>query len=397
MQIATSFSTRPNSTEAISTAYSELIAQMGVTPDLLFVHCSATYDCESLVQHLSTLAPNIPLHGATSCMGAMTRGGFHSEEGTGLALLGLSDPMGAYGVGACELGSDPRAAASQALTRALAHAGRPGESPAMVLIASAPGFEELIIAGIEDTVGNQVPIAGGSSADNNVSGQWRQFANGDVYRNAVVLTVLFPTTEVLFAFHSGYEPTPQKGRATKAQGRTLLEIDGRPAARVYNEWLGDTLEMVLEQGSKTLAFTSLNPLGRQVSDVGGIPYYQLSLPVSVSADSSLTLLSEVNIGDELTLMEGSVNSIVSRAGRVATSMLETQSISPSEIAGALVIFCCGSMLTVQHQMPAVANGISRALEQSPFLCAFTLGEQGCFLGGENRHGNMMISVLLFKK
>ncbi len=64
-----------------------------------------------------------------------------------------------------------------------------------------------------------------------------------------MVTVLFPSTEVMFAFHSGYEPTDVKGIITKAGGyeatnnkgvatsagkRTLYEIDGYPAAKVYN-------------------------------------------------------------------------------------------------------------------------------------------------------------------
>jgi len=55
------------------------------------------------------------------------------------------------------------------------------------------------------------------------------------------------------------------------------------------------------------------------------------------------------------------------------------------------------MLTVQDEMDLVAGEISTALENKPFIGAFTFGEQGCFIGGENHHGNLMISVVVFEK
>jgi hypothetical protein len=53
------------------------------------------------------------------------------------------------------------------------------------------------------------------------------------------------------------------------------------------------------------------------------------------------------------------------------------------------------MLAVQDDMPEVANNLNRSLGGRPFLGTFTFGEQGCFLEGENYHGNLMISVVIF--
>jgi hypothetical protein len=55
------------------------------------------------------------------------------------------------------------------------------------------------------------------------------------------------------------------------------------------------------------------------------------------------------------------------------------------------------MLTVQGRLDEVVDGLRVALPDVPFLGVHTYGEQGCFVGGENRHGNLMISVLLFGK
>ena len=97
------------------------------------------------------------------------------------------------------------------------------------------------------------------------------------------------------------------------------------------------------------------------------------------------------------MMSGTRSSLISRAGRVARAALGAGNLTPDQICGALVIYCAGCMLTIQDQMDEVAAEVRDALGGKPFIGAFTFGEQGCFIGGENHHGNLMISVVVFEK
>ncbi len=411
MKIATSWTTDPGPVAVIK-AYENLVAQLGAMPTLFIVSCSVAYKVEEVLTTLRARAPQVPFHGSTSCMGVMTQAGAHTQDGRGLAMFGILDPEGSYGVGAAVIDEDPRVAAQQAIQTALDMADCPGAVPAMVWMTAAPGCEEALISGIASVVGDDVPITGGSSADNTVTGQWKQFTHEDIFSNAVVITALFPSTEVMFAFHSGYEPTDvkgivtkaggfeatgEKGFATKANGRTLLEIDGRPAAVVYNEWSKGLISDVLADGGNILARTTLHPLGRIAGHIGKVPYYQLSHPNAVTENGALSIFTNVTPGDEFVLMQGTIDSLVSRAGRVAASALETYSARPKDVAGALVVYCAGCMLTVRDRLDEVVDSLRSALPNTPFLGVYTFGEQGCFLSGENRHGNLMISVLLFSK
>ena len=395
MKIATAYSTDTDVETACSTAYGSLQDKLGSAPDLLFLAWSVAYPGETLVRLLVDAAPGVRIHGASTCLGGMTEDGFISNEGRGLTMLGIHDPDGGYGVGAAAIGESPRDAASQAILAALDDADRPGEIPALVWLSATPGAEELIIAGIEDVLGEDVPIIGGSAADNTVEGHWLLAANRQTGAEQVVVSVLFPSVETAFAFHSGYNPTETHGRVTRAEGRTLYAIDGRPAAEVYNEWTGGSLGGAIDGGGNVLASTTLFPLGRVVGDVGGVPYYRLSHPDGVTADGALSLFSDIREGDEVVLMLGSVETLVTRAGRVAESALSAGRLTAEEISGALVVYCAGCMLTVQSDMPSVVDGLNVALGNAPFLGTFTFGEQGCFAGGENRHGNLMISVVVF--
>ena len=396
MKISTSWSVAPDTFQAVKSAYEDILSDLGAAPNLLIVYSSVTYESRVLANALQELAPGVPVHGSTSCLGIMTVEGFHSEDGTGLGLFAIADADGDYGVGAALVDDDPRASGSEAIQKAIINADRPGEPPDLVWINGVPGHEEAVLLGIQDVLGPDVPIAGGSSADNTVEGYWEQFANGQVYSNAVIVTAMYPSTSTYLAFHSGYSPSETRGWVTKCEGRTLYEIDGRPAAKVYDEWTGGTISDFLT-GGNVLAATTLYPLGRQVGQVGQVPYHRLSHPDSVTADGALTLFSDIEKGEELILMSGTRRSLISRAGRVASAALGAGRLTADQISGALVIYCAGCMLTVQDKMEEVAAEVGEALGGKPFIGAFTFGEQGCFTGGENRHGNLMISVVVFEK
>lgn len=411
MNIVSASTTRVQS-EAIKKVYLEMIRNLDTEPDLLFVCCTIGYDIASVIDVILECTPNVPIHGSTSCKGVITQMGIASENNEGLAMLAVSDPQGAFGVGAAPIDEDPVKAGETAINQALVNADCPGEVPAMVWLSSAPGSEEALLQGIANVLGDDVPVAGGSSADNQLDGSWKQFDNQSIYTNGVIVTTLLPSSEVMFCFHSGYEPTAAKGIITKAGGyeathnkgiatqtnqRTLSEINGRPAAQIYDEWTDGIIQDQLSSGGKILSQTSLNPLGRVAGHIGDIPYFQLSHPASVTPEGELTLFSDINTGDEVVLMRGTVDSLIARAGRVATAAIETHLSSPQEVAGALIVYCAGCMLTVHDRLEEVVESIRSALPDTPFLGTFTYGEQGCFLNGGNRHGNLMISVLIFKK
>ncbi|MEC4678836.1 MAG: FIST N-terminal domain-containing protein [Nitrospirota bacterium] len=394
MKTATAWATE-TSFDAIQNAYQRLLKELGDEPSTLVVSFSVSYDATLVLKAIRELSPNVPVQGASSCLGAMTQDGFHSNNGSGLSFFGILDPEGSYGVSASMITDNAKQAAKDALEQALVAANCAGEVPAMIWLTAAPGFEEQLMEGIAEVVGDGVPIAGGSSADNTVTGEWKQFSGDTVYDNAVVVGAMFPSTEIMFAFHSGYEPTDNKGKVTKISGRTLSEIDHRPAAEVYNEWTSGLISKEIATGGNILAATSLHPLGRVAGHIGKIPYFQLTHPNAVLKKGALSLFTDMAIDDEIVLMQGSVDSLVSRAARVASSAKEMNPLKNSDVAGALIIYCAGCMLTVKDKIDEVVHGLKEELPDTPFMGSFTFGEQGCFVGGENRHGNLMISVLLF--
>ncbi len=92
MKTATAWSTSTNTEEAVSAAYAQLERELGEAPDWLAVYASVKHDGLALMNALRSVAPAVPLHGSTSCLGVMTEEGFHVDDGVGLGLLLLVRP-----------------------------------------------------------------------------------------------------------------------------------------------------------------------------------------------------------------------------------------------------------------------------------------------------------------
>lgn len=395
MNIATSWSTATGSRAAFDQAMARLIDKMGGIPGYLLIYFTEAYPAGELHAALATLPPAVKVQGCSSCRGVMTEEGMHGADGRALALLGIRDEGGAYGVGAAALAGDPRAAARAALEAALVDSGRPGEMPDMVWLNAAPGCEEAVLQGICDVVGRKVPVLGGSAGDDRVAGNWRLLTRRGAAADAVAVSVMMPALRLASSFQSGYLPTARGGRVSSASGHVVHAIDGRPAAEVYREWTGGLLDAVPATGGNILALTALAPLGRMLGKLGEVPFYTLSHPDAVLADGSLSLFAEVAEGEELVLMSGSKERLVARAGRAAKAAIDRGGFDPAAVLGAVVVYCAGCMLSVKERLPEVLAELNATLGGKPFIGFFSFGEQGCLADGGPVHGNLMISSMVF--
>ena len=332
----------------------------------------------------------------------MTDKGVFNDGGIG--LLVIDDPDGDFGVAAAPCGDDPEATAETLIRQALSASDCPGELPELVWVFQAPGHEEKVIAGLRSVVGDRCPIIGGSSADNEISGAWRQMHTDGVLEDGIVVAVLFPSGGVSYGFQGGYEPAGQTGIVTavaadahgreNTSGRRILAIDGRPAAEVYNNWIGGGLSDRIGTGGSVLIDTTMAPLGVEIGRIRDVPQYRLIHPESISPDGALNTFAAVAKGERLHDMRGERAQLVKRAGRMATQAATGLQNGPAALAGGLVVYCAGCKMAIDDQVSEMVGFVSQSLAGTPFLGCFTFGEQGC-MAGQNVHGNLMISTVAF--
>lgn len=384
------------STSGTPSAIDSLIAQIGddTDPDLIVVSASADHDLRAIAEALGK-AFRCPVHGATSCRGVMTNAGHTVTAGSGVGLLAITDPMGDYGTACAAFDGDPRGAAQRAMQAALTRADRLGESPDLVWLSTSPGNEEAVLAGIRACIGPDVPVVGGSAADNSVAGGWRVFDGGMVTSEGVVVTAIFSSGLVSDVFQSGYSPTGSTGVLTRTEGRRIHEIDGVSAYQVYRAWTGGVLPALPDQTTSILAQSTFWPLGRTVARRDGFDDIVLIHPAAVHPDGSIDVFATPTKGETVRQMSGTADALINRSGQVVAlsrSALDRKGVA---VSGALVVFCGGCMLAVQDRVDEVVDRVRDSLGDAPFLGVFTFGEQGRVPTGGNLHGNLMISCVAF--
>ncbi|MBN8612981.1 MAG: FIST C-terminal domain-containing protein [Deltaproteobacteria bacterium] len=350
------------------------------------VHATVDAPFLELTRQLSDAG--IRVFGCTSFRGVFVPTGF--ERGA-FALVGGADDPVAESVSRTIDASGARAAAKSAAIDLRTRMTRPD----VLLLYATPGFEERLLEGIHDAFeGSPPPLYGGSAADDDLSGQWRVLAGAEAIASGFVLVGFTSPRPVHGSFVAGYTPGTRRGRVTSASGRTLRTIDGRPAAEVYDEWLGGALGPHREGGGVVLADTTMHPLGRAVDRVGAMTRYLLTHPHRVERDGSLSLFTDVAEGDELVLMLGSREALFDRTDQVAMRAGR----GAQSIRGGILVYCGGCVGVTGDATAQVSLRFGARLESAPFLGAATFGEQGCFTGPTptNRHGNLMADAVLFE-
>lgn len=355
------------------------------------VYATADAPLSSALRAITQQYPNAAVFGATSSRGVFGPQGF--TRGVQVLYGEHSDGVRASAqLRACSA----RTARSEGKAAASAIERELGRKPDALLLQATPGFEERILEGISDAFdGDAPPVYGGSAADDAIAGEWRIFLGTRIEREGFVLIGFTSEHPISGAFVSGYTPTQSRARVTRAQGRVVYELDGAPAARVYNRWIGGALDRELEAGGVVLGATTLHPVGRIVDKVGAVPRYLLSHPHEVFRDGSMSFFTDMAVGDELVLMLGTEASLVERADQV---FARARRGAEGPLAGVILTYCGGCVAAIGDGTAKLAEMFRTKIGDKPFLGAATFGEQGCFVGPKpvNRHGNLMCNAILFE-
>ena len=377
-------------------------------PRMVFAFYGCQHDDHLLHRHLRHRYPGAALLGGTSSGGVMTHRGVLDRQSIGLLLI--EDEAGEFGVAAAPLGDDAAKTAQNLLLEALSNAGCSGQLPELIWIYQAPGREEAVVEGLRRVVGDHCPIVGGSSADDDVCGLWRQLGPQGPMQDGLVVGVLLPSSAIGCAFQGGYEPAGPSGivtgigertsgpggLVTATTGREIVSIDDQPAAAVYNRWTGGRIAQQLAHGGTVLAATSMCPIATDAGLIDGVSNFLLIHPEAVGEGGSLRTFCNLEVGSRIHAMTGDKTRLVDRAGRVAAQALRTLPPGHGGVAGALVVYCGGCRLAVGDEVARVSTAVAASLGAAPFIGCFTFGEQGQLLN-RNVHGNLMISAVVFSR
>lgn len=128
-----------------------------------------------------------------------------------------------------------RAAAHVATRDALAALGTPRSDPAVLLLLPTDcGDQAEAVAGAYEVAGPRVALAGGGA----LGAPGNQLAEGRAHERSVVAVALDPPGGAAVGLADGCSPRGLPALVTRADGRTVEQLDGRPAVDVYLEAIG---------------------------------------------------------------------------------------------------------------------------------------------------------------
>jgi hypothetical protein len=363
-------------------------------PAWAILYAVEEFPIERFISRFAEAFPGVPLLGSTSFHGVFAgrrlfRGGalLCAEEDDGVLMATSLRSVGA------EHGRAAAAAAARELVQAL------GKTPDMVALHATPGFEESVLLGIGDALG-AVEVYGGSAGDDAIAGHWKVFNERGAAAEGFVLAGLStpsPNVALRGGFLSGYLPTGRRGIVTAARKRVIERINDEPAALVYNRWTGGVIARYLGKGGNVLLETNLHPLARVIGASAGVPQRLLSHPHEVHPDGGLGLFTDILVGEEVELVIGTPDPLVTRVGKVVARALGRTS---GRVTGGLLVYCGGCLAAVTERADEIAATFDTAIGGAPFIGVATFGEQGCFTVGRgklNRHGNLMCSSVLITR
>ena len=403
IKAAVGSSTSSVATDAVAEVLAEVNAEnpnFAQNADVCLLFANSDYNCDELLSALNEEV-DIPIWGATSSHATMTTDGY---EVGGVSMLFLSGkhPIDLkVGVAAASLGTsraDAVSAGKQAVEQAVEATIEEVDNnrSRIVLVASAPGMEEAVIEGIESVVGKTIPILGGSSADNTVEGNWKQFANEQVSEHDVVVAVISIRARVGYDFANSYNPTNKTAyvKASSEYGRLVEELDDSPALNVYAEWIGEDPANL--EGMSLLGASLLSPVATYVSR-GGRGCYVTGHPAIGNNDGTMFCFKEFPAATKITLMNATVDDLVAGVGNSINTALQRAEMESSEIAALFLVHCGGRRLAIgDDQMVEVFEETQEILgNETPFITFFAFGEQGNNRITGNAHGSLSIVPVIF--
>lgn len=357
----------------------------GETPGICLVACSVDVDLGALVVLLTQRLKGTALVGTTSCKGVASDLGSNARA----AALFLSGEGFVAAAASGAGGGDDAALGERLASTAMARAGISAGGARFVVVHATPGIEEGVLAGLGRAITDDTVVIGGSGADDDLSGQWHIAGPDGAFRSGAAVLVCDWPWKMAVSYQGGYLATEHEGRITAAAGRSIITIDERPAADVYEDWLNERLP----RGPSVLAQTTLHPLGVAHGVGGGLDVHVLLHPERLNDDGSITCFARVNAGDRVLLMESSSAALVRRGGLVSRFAAQQAGLSLDQVVAGLLIYCAGCSLAIGDEVEAMTAGVKKAFA-APFLMPFTWGEQGRLRRSRIDHGNLMLSALL---
>ena len=224
--------------EAALQAMAEL---KGDEPAVFFVFSTPQYDLDRLLAGVRSA------HGSARIIGATTSGeivrGVHLGKGGGVSVMALSQGDYRFGLASADHIAGRLDEIGQSMTRAARdEAGKTPHSVVIIFADCLAGDLQQLFRGAYRTTGPKTPLVGGAASDEMNFQETFVFHDEKVVPAGAVALWIGGDEPFDVICRHGWEPIGIPLLVTRAKGVEIMELDGRPAAEVYAEQLGLSLD-----------------------------------------------------------------------------------------------------------------------------------------------------------
>jgi two-component sensor histidine kinase len=373
-------------------------------PSLAIAFVSAVQDVHEVTRGIRDILGDCPLIGTSSAGNIATR---YQPKGIVLGLIASPHIKIHLGMGR-SVSENYKAATDQALAEGgiqkyfnpheplhqMLHVSADrttGVSPVfMITFSPGPTGDQVSPAHVIHTYlrqssANRIPIFGGTSADFFSYEANYQILNDQVLKDA--LAVAFIESELLFGIglSHGYAPTTKRALVTKSVEQVVIELDGRPAADVYADFVGIPVEDLMERHKRGAYPSSTTPFGS--IDIYGNSI--LHVPERILPDKSIQFPNLIRDNRVVTLMQPDPDEVFKAGWTSFNNAIQYGGLSKPSFA---IMCACALRLTDTQEQEEIVY--FRNKSNIPLCGFYSFGENSVFNDGLPVYSNCSVSTLV---
>ncbi|MDA1337174.1 MAG: FIST C-terminal domain-containing protein [bacterium] len=284
----------------------------GEKADLVIVFSSVALDQKEVIRGVRNVSGDALLVGCSDA-GSITSSG-PAKNAVGVMAIS-SDKLHFY-TGLGKGVSDGAREAGQALAKEIQEKAKEPLKTFLMFPDVLTGNGADIVRGVLDVLGEHFPLLGGAAGDDFLFKKTYQYKDGEVASGAVAGVGISGDFVMGAGVRHGWMPIGSSMTVTKSKGSVVYELDGKPAARIYEDYFGERAEDLKSEPLARLAITY--PLGIKVSD---LDEYLIRDPITVDENGAITCAAEIPEGSEIRLMIGSKDKAIEAAQDAAEKLM----------------------------------------------------------------------------
>jgi hypothetical protein len=208
--------------------------------NLIMVFASGELSVPGMLKIISTALPQIPIIGCSSS--SIITPADILKHGVIIALLSLPDDI--FFNTACIAHSENKTslAIGEELGKKLLYAFQDMRRVLSIVFSDALVKDDAgFLMGLQEKLGMIFPLLGVSVVENPVYKQNQIYYNQSIIGNAACGILLGGRLDFTLSTKHGWKPLGKPRYVTKSSGNILHEIDGQPAAKIYEEYLATNI------------------------------------------------------------------------------------------------------------------------------------------------------------